>query len=161
MFLVDPGPATDLGVMATWRPTATPGGVGFRAGLANGADNDLAALFGLDISGGLGTLSAPRGPEVMWWSGAGIGVHHDARISVPAGLVLGWNAVGQGVSFHPYVGGHVALDVLTAGSGDMRLGGAVDLGVDLMFQRGWAIRFGASVGDRDALAIGVRLPGVG
>lgn len=161
VLLVDPAPNTDLGAMALWRRSPTPVGLGFRAGLANGADNELAAFFGLDVSGSLGTMSPPTGPAVMWWSGAGIGVHHDARISVPAGLVLGWSSRGQGVSFHPYVGGHVALDVLTARHGDIRLGGAVDLGVDLAFEGGWAIRFGASAGDRDALAIGVRLPGVG
>lgn len=161
VFLANPDPATDLGVLATWRGSPAPMGLGFRAGLANGTDNDLAAFLGVDVSGSMGRLSAPEGPSVIWWSGVGIGAHHNARISVPVGLALGWNGQGENVTFHPYVGGHVALDAITGGGGEMRLGGAVDLGLDLGFRKGWMVRFGASVGDRDGLAIGVRLPGVG
>jgi hypothetical protein len=132
---------------------------GFRAGLANGPDDHLSALFGVDVAGSLGTSTSSGEPSVMWWSGAGVGVGHDARISIPAGLVLGWNARDDEVSSSPYVGAHVALDVLTAGDGDIRLDGALDLGLDLTFSSGWVLRFGAAVGGRDALAVGVRLPG--
>jgi hypothetical protein len=159
VLLLDPGAGSELGVAATWRDSRAPAGIGFRAGLANGPDHDLGALFGVDVSGSLGTSAGSGEPSVMWWSGAGVGVGHHARISVPAGLVLGWEARDEGVSFAPYVGAHVAVDALTAGNGDMRLDGALDLGLDLAFDSGWVLRFGAAVGGRDALAVGVRLPG--
>jgi hypothetical protein len=158
VLLLAPDYASDLGALATWRGRPAPAGVGFRAGLANRTGGGLDALFGLDVSGSLGTVSPPDGPGVMWWSGAGLGVGRDARISFPLGLVLGWAVRSEDASFQPYVGGHVSLDVLTGAGGDVRLNGAVDLGVDLSLRRGWAIRFGAAVGRRSALAIGVRLP---
>jgi len=159
VLLLDPGQGSGLGVAAGWRHDPAPLGIGFRAGLANGPNDDLSALFGVDVSGSLAKSGTSGEPSVMWWSGAGLGVGRNARVSVPAGLVLGWEARDGGVSFSPYVGGHVALDILTAGDGDMRLDGAVDLGVDLGFASGWMLRFGASVGGRDALAVGVRFPG--
>lgn len=159
VLLLDPDAGSDLGVAAAWRGSPAPVGVGFRVGLANGPNDDLSALFGMDVSGSLGGSRSSGEPSVMWWSGAGVGVGHDARISIPAGLVLGWEARDEGVSFSPYVGGHVALDILTAGDGDMRLDGSVDLGLDLTFTSGWILRFGGAVGGRNALAVGVRLPG--
>lgn len=159
VLLLDPGAGSDLGVAATWRGSAAPVGTGFRAGLANGPDNRLSALFGVDVSGSLGASATSAGPSVMWWSGAGVGVGRDARISVPAGLIVGWEARDEGVSFSPYVGGHVALDILTVGNGDMRLEGVVDLGLDLAFESGWVLRVAGAVGGRDAVAVGVRIPG--
>ena len=159
VLLLDPDAGSDLGVAATWRGSSAPLGLGFRGGLANGPNRDLSALFGVDVSGSLATSSSSGEPSVMWWSGAGVGVGHDARISIPAGLVLGWQAPAEGASFSPYVGAHVALDILTAGNGEMRLDGAVDLGLDVTFDSGWVLRFGAAVGGRNALAVGLRLPG--
>jgi hypothetical protein len=52
----------------------------------------------------------------------------------------------------------VALDILTGPGDDLEVDGSLDLGVDLGFDSGLQARFGASVGDRDALAFGLRLP---
>lgn len=38
---------------------------------------------------------------------------------------------------------------------DSDLGFAVDLGFDVALSRGWLLRFGASLGDHEALAFGI------
>jgi hypothetical protein len=159
LFLIDPDGPGGLGGVAAWRARAAPVGVGFRAGLANGPRHRAAALFGVDVSGPLGVTGPPSGPSILWWAGAGLGVGDDIIASFPLGVVLGWSVEGDGVSFHPFVGGHLALDAFTAGEGRMELGGALDLGVDLDFPSGWDVRFAASLGDREGVGIGVRLPG--
>jgi hypothetical protein len=73
-------------------------------------------------------------------------------------VVLGWSLEDESVTFAPHFGGHIALDILTGPGDDTDVDGSVDLGVDLGFSSGLMARFGASVGGRDALAIGIRLP---
>lgn len=164
VLLAEAHPGDGLGALALWRRSAAPVGVGFRAGVTEqdvspGSDeDDVAALFGVDISGTLAELEGAGEPQVMWWTGAGLGVGDDLLVSFPAGLVIGWRAREESVSFMPYVGGHLALDVRTGDGDDLELDGTVDLGLDLSFDDRFTVRFGAAVGDRDALAIGVHFP---
>ncbi len=85
-------------------------------------------------------------------------VGEEFAASFPLGLVVGWQASDEGVSFAPYAGGHLALDVVSGPGDDMDLEGVVDLGLDMTFDRGFMVRFGAALGDREALAIGIRVP---
>ncbi len=96
----------------------------------------------------------------MWWSGGGVGIGDETLVTIPLGLMIGWTGSGGEVSFSPYAGGHLNLDIATGPGDDVDLSAVVDLGIDLQFDSGWLIRFGAAVaeGARDALAIGVRLP---
>ena len=158
ILLLEPYPGNELGALVMWRQSPAPVGLGIRAGLAEDPSGDLAALFGLDVSGTLARLEGGGEPQVMWWSGAGLGVGEELIATFPAGIVLGWNIAGEGVVFSPNIGGHVALDILTGPGDDLEVDGALDLGVDLGFNSGLQARFGASVGDRDALAFGLRLP---
>jgi hypothetical protein len=159
ILLWDAHPSSDLGVLGLWRPSAVPTGVGFRGGLADDRQGDLAGMFAFDISGSLGRFTSGGDASVVWWTGAGLGVGDELLVSLPLGLAVGWRGSDEGVTFAPYVGGHVALDILTGPADDMDLDGAVDLGIDLTFGSALAVRFGVSVGGRDALAVGLRLPG--
>ncbi len=164
VLLTEAHPGDGLGALAMWRRSAAPVGIGFRAGVTEqddgrgSDDGDVAALFGVDVSGSLAELEGAGEPQVMWWTGAGLGVGDDLLVSFPAGLVIGWQAREESVSFRPYVGAHLALDVRTGDGDDLDLDGTVDLGLDLDFDDRLTVRFGASVGDRDALAIGVHFP---
>jgi hypothetical protein len=40
----------------------------------------------------------------------------------------------------------------------VRFDGVLDLGIDLVLSSGWMLRAGASLGDRESLALGIRLP---
>ena len=158
LMLFEPYPGNELGALVQWRQSPAPHGVGIRAGLAEDASGELAVMFGLDFSGSLADLQGAGNPGLIWWAGAGLGVGEELVASFPAGVVLGWSIEGDGVVFSPSVGAHLALDILTGPGDEADLEGSVDLGVDLGFNSGIAARFGASVGGREALAVGIRLP---
>jgi hypothetical protein len=129
-----------------------------RGGLADDPGGDLAVMFGIDISGSLASVEGAGDPAVLWWTGAGIGIGDEVVASLPIGLVFGWQGSDEGITFMPHAGGHVALDVLSGPGDDLDLDASIDLGVDVGFRSGLMVRFGASLGGRDALAVGVRLP---
>ncbi|MDX1493243.1 MAG: hypothetical protein R3253_04145 [Longimicrobiales bacterium] len=159
LFLIEPHPGDELGAMAYWRNSDAPIGLGFRGGIAEEAGTgDAAGFFGVDISGGLNSPSSTGEPQVIWWTGAGLGVGTEVVASFPLGISLGWVGSDEGVTFMPNLGGHVVLDVASGPGDDVDIDGVVDLGIDLGFQSGFMVRFGASLGDRDALAFGLRLP---
>ncbi|HUF76258.1 MAG TPA: hypothetical protein VMM35_08255 [Longimicrobiales bacterium] len=161
IFLMNPE-GGDLGVLATLRSSAGPVGLGFRAALADQAGSgDLAFAGGVDVAGVLARAVEGSEIDVAWWSGAGVGVGNEALVTFPLGVTLGWSGAGGDVVFSPYGGGHVVLDFLTGGGDNVRFAGVVDLGLDLVLTSGWMVRMGASLGDRESLALGIRLPGGG
>ena len=155
VYLVDPSPGGGIGVLSTWRASTAPGGLGFRLGLAEGHRDRLAVYGGLDYSGMLLRSSADFPMDVAWVTGVGLGVGSNAILSAPLGVSLGRDFEADGVWFNPYVTPRVVLDAHFGGNGDLDLGLVVDLGIDLAFDPGWAIRFAGSVGDRSALAVGM------
>ena len=159
VLLLEAHPGDELGVLAGWRGSPAPVGLGFRAGIAEDFGGDLAGLFGLDVSGTLATLEGAGDPGVIWWTGAGLGVGDEVVVSFPLGMVLGWEAQEESITFMPYAGGHATLDVITGPGDDIDLDASLDLGLDMGFGSDFMVRFGVSIGGRDALAVGVRLPG--
>ena len=150
----------DVGGLVTYRGRTGPGGLGYRLAVSDQDTGDGAAVAGgIDVSGFLsrGVEGAPL--DVIWWSGLGAGLGEEVIVSVPAGALVGWSGQGGEVTLSPYAGGHVSLDFTSFENDEIRLVGSFDLGVDLVLASGWLVRFGASVGDRDALALGVRLGG--
>ncbi len=159
VLLLEPYPGEDFGVLAMWRRSPAPAGVGLRGGLADDPGGDLAAFVGLDFSGSLGSLGSRNQASVLWWTGAGVGVGDEVLVSFPLGAVIGWSITEDDVRFAPYVGGHVVLDAYTGPGDDLDFDGSIDLGVDLGFGSGLMLRFGAALADRDAFALGLRVPG--
>ena len=157
IYLVDPGPSDGIGVLATWRG----GGPGFRIGLAEDGRDDLSVYGGVDFTARLVTASTEFPLHVNWVVGAGFGAGDDLALSFPLGLSLGRGFNAETVLFSPYIAPRLVLDAFFGGNGDeddsddLDLGFALDLGLDLSFDPGWAVRFGASLGDRDAIGIGL------
>jgi hypothetical protein len=130
-----------------------------RGGIAeeSGADDDLAIFAGIDFDGSL-TRSTNEFPlDIDWVIGAGLGIGDNVLISVPAGLSVGHVFTGDGVTFTPYATPRVVLDAFIGDDtdDDVELDLAFDLGLDLRFTNEFTIRFGATLGDREAVAIGV------
>lgn len=152
-----------VGALVTWRAPAWNFGV--RAGLVDGVRDDIGLLAGIDVNGTL-TRSNDEFPlDIDWVFGAGIGVDDGARISLPLGLSVGHTFVGDGVTFLPYATPRVILDAFInddnddpprrRSADDIRFGVAVDLGLDLRVTPAFLIRFAATVGDREGVALGL------
>jgi len=159
IFLTDPSHGSGIGVLGTWNGG---GPLGFRLGVAEGRRDDLALYGGVDLAGAIVRASSDFPLDLDWVTGAGMGVGDAMLLSFPLGLSLGRAVTADGVWFNPYVTPRVVLDAWMGSSRPrdglhMRL--AVDLGIDLAFDPRWAIRFGATLGDRDALAVGVSFQG--
>lgn len=147
-----------LGVMGMWRETGY--GFGIRGGLAEGRGDDIGIFGGIDFSGTLTRSSNEFPLDVDWVVGAGLGAEDGVRLSFPAGLSVGHTFEGDGVFFTPYATPRVVLDAFLGAedrpdSEDLELELGVDVGLDLRFSSDFTIRFGATLGDRSAVAIGV------
>ncbi len=158
VYLVDPAPSGGIGVSSTWR---TGSGLGYRAGLAEDAGGSFSVFGGIDVSGRLVEHSDDFPLDVHWVTGAGFGVGDAFLLSFPVGASFGREAQVDEVWFNPYVTPRVVLDAYIGGDSPdddrLSLGVVVDLGVDVSFDRGWAVRFAGSLGsrNRNALAIGL------
>lgn len=157
LFLLSPS-GGDLGGLVTFRHEAGPVGMGYRLSVTDeNASDDLAIAAGVDISGFLARGVEGTPIDVMWWSGAGLGWGEDTVVSLPLGAVVGWSGQGGDVILSPYGGGHITLDLSDVTDDNVGLEGSFDFGLDVVLSSGWLVRFGGSIGDRDALAIGVKI----
>lgn len=157
LFLMDPAHG-ELGVLGTWRSGGGPQNLGLRLGLAEDWHDDLTIFGGVDVLGRITRSNSDFPLDIDWVLGAGASIGDFVWLSFPIGLSIGHTFVGDGARFTPYATPRVILDAFLGDDhfgDDLDLDAAVDLGLDLQFRQGWAIRFGATLGDREALAIGV------
>ncbi len=158
LFLASPNPGRNLGGIVTWRDDTASFGIAYRIGMGEDAAGHVAGLGGIDISGTLANGVEDADVKVLWWTGLGAGVGQNLTVSWPLGIVVGWTGESERAVFSPYGGGHVVLDMSTHSRDHAHLRGALDLGLDVRVVSGLVVSFGASVGGREALAIGVALP---
>lgn len=156
LYLMDAHGA-GLGILGTWR--GAPTGMGARLGLADGSDG-IAVLGGIDMVAPLATVSADFPLDISWFTGIGAGYNQWFVLSAPLGLTIGRTFGAPDVRFTPYLAPALVVDAHLGrdapdDSNELRLGLAVDLGIDVGFQPGWIVRFGAGLGDRGGLAIGI------
>jgi hypothetical protein len=155
IYLIDPAPGGGIGVVSSWRGE---GPLGYRVGLAEDSREDLSVFGGIDISGAILRGSDDLPIDIDWVGGAGFGVGEAVLLSFPVGVAIGKEMVGEGIWFNPYVSPRVILDAYLGdddGDEDIALNFAVDLGFDVAFESGWAVRFAGTVGDREAIGVGV------
>lgn len=158
VYLVDPAPGDGIGVLLSFRGRTAPGGLGYRIGLAEGRGDELTVYGGVDASGMLIQASDEFPLNGAWVTGAGLGVGDNVLLTFPLGLSMGRSFEAEGIWFNPYVAPRVVLDAWLGDDRprrnlDLRL--SVDLGFDMSFDPGWAIRFGWTLADRSALGIGI------
>ena len=157
LFLVDVA-GGDLGVLGMWRSPSY--NFGIRAGIAEAAGDDLGVFGGLDFSGQLTRSTVEFPLDIDWLLGLGVGVSDGALISAPVGLTLGHEFEGDGVGFIPFISPRVILDACLDcdrrnDDNDVNLDFAADIGLDLRITSNFLIRFGATLGDREGVGIGL------
>jgi hypothetical protein len=159
VLLADPG--SGLGVLAHWHGRAERTRLGLRFGVAEAPRDRLAVFGGVDLSGPLHAHSPDFPLDVVWVTGLGIGAGDHALVAIPLGISLGRAFMADGAWLHPYVSPRLVVDARMGDDrrDDLDLGLVVDLGLDLAFTPGWGIRFGASLGDRSGIAVGLAFPG--
>lgn len=167
IHLMEAEPGDGVGAMVSWRRSPVPGGLGFRVGVAEGFRDDFAVFGGVDFSGMLMARDEEFPLDLIWAAGAGGSVGDYGLIAFPAGLFVGRSFAGDEVRFVPYAGPRLDLDAhlgRDTGPGgnddDLDLAVSLDLGLDLVFNERLAVRFGASVGDHEAVSVGVVFPQV-
>jgi len=152
----------DLGGVLTWRSPSW--NFGIRGGLAEGFGNDVAIIGGIDFAGMLTRSSTDFPLDIDWVLGVGVGIEDIARLSAPLGLSLAHTFPSEGASFTPFVTPRVVLDAFLGdedrpegpgGDDDLELEFAMDFGLDLRFRPDFTVRFAATLGDRDGVAIGL------
>ncbi len=162
-MLAEMEPYEGLAGMVIWRQDSAPGSIGFRGGLGEGAGGDFAGFGAFDYSGWIHRSSQDFPLDVSWVTGAGIGIGDYLILSAPVGASFAYEIVASDIWFNPYITPLVVLDVLMgapSAADNFDLGLAVDIGADVAFAESWAIRVGATVGDRRGLGIGIHFPGV-
>lgn len=153
-----------IGVIGTWRSSGW--NYGLRFGIAEEAGDDgIAVLGGLDYTGRVNRATTDFPIDIDWLLGAGLSVGDNVLVSFPFGLTGAHSFQGEGATFTPFVTPRVVLDAFFnddegGDDSDLDLGFTLDLGLDLRLHSGGAlsgvtIRFGASLGDREAVALGL------
>jgi hypothetical protein len=161
IHLVEVWPCDEIGALLTWRDGGAPSGLGFRVGLAEDCGGDLAGYGGIDFTVPWIQASEDFPLDVVWFVGGGIGIGDDILLSFPFGVSLGRALDLEDVVFVPYVSPRLVLDAWFGDDGpgrnddDLELNFVVDLGTDIVLSDAFTLRFGASLGDREALAIGI------
>lgn len=160
LYLMEGWPGEGVGALLTWRQYRSFGNLGFRVGLGEGVRDDLAVFGGLDYAAPWIRATQDFPLDIAWFLGGGLGVGPDVLLSFPLGVSIGRVIHLEDVGFIPYVAPRLDLDAwlgddVAGRDDDLDLRATVDLGTDILLNEQFTLRFGASVGDRDALAIGL------
>lgn len=158
-------PGDDQGIMALWQPPGLPENIYLRGGAGTGAGDETAGFGGIDVRTRIATAREGRPLDIAWIAGAGVGVGDYLLFTVPVGLTAGHSWASGSVWFSPWVGIGAAMDFRWALDDDADVDDefdvypTADVGVDLALDPGrhFVLRAGASLGDRQAIALGVQI----
>ncbi len=163
-FLTDPHPGDLLAVMVTYRAQTAPRGMGLRFGITEEEFDEISIFGGADFSGPLLPATDEFPLDVIWIAGVGAGFSDDEFVvGFPLGISAGRVFDTESARFTPYLSPRLVLNGEfgdgregdSVGTDNLALEVAIDLGIDFAFSNRATLRFGAAIGDRDALAIGV------
>lgn len=158
-------PGDDDAVLVTWAMPGLPDGVRLRAGGGTGAGGSAAGFGGVDVQAPLLRGGANRPFDLDWQGGIGVGVGEYLLITVPFGLTGGVSWTSGAVWLAPYVSAGLAADLRLgddAPAKEFQVDPTLEVGFDLSLdpERRFVLRAAASLGDRQALSLGLAV-GVG
>ena len=147
-------------VLVTWNAPGLAPAFRLRGGAGKGVGGETAGFGGIDVRAPIRGGSADRGVDLAWTTGAGVGVGEYVLVSVPLGVAAGAEWSSGSVWLAPYVSLGVALDLRLgdeAPDEEFDASIAADLGLDLALDadRRFVVRAATSLGDRQAVAVGL------
>jgi len=157
-------PGDHQALFLTWTLPGNPG-IRVRGGVGSGHEGEEAAFGGVDIQ----TPIARRGTlpfDLDWQAGAGVGVGSHLLITVPFGITAGTSWSSGSVWMAPYASVGVAADLHLGDAFEgepFEVDPALDIGLDLSLDdaRHTVLRAASSLGDRQALSVGIAIGGGG
>ncbi len=153
LYLIDPS-GGDWALAGIWRQGGNLN-LGVRLGIADG-DDETPVFFGAEFYGPLVREGRSFPLDVSWLLGAGATLNGGTVLRFPAGVSVGRTFDADGIAFVPYAVPRIGLDLAADdGETDADLSFTIDLGLDLHIDDAWLLRFGAALGDHDALGFGV------
>ncbi len=147
------------------RPAHGKGGAATpRGGLGEGATDELAGFGGIDVRALLARHSPSQPLDIGWNAGVGGSYGEYLVVSVPVGLSAGRSWSSGSVWFAPYVGLGAVLDYRRgeeAPDDEFAVEANAEVGLDLAFDAGrrFVLRAAASLGDRQAVSVGLAVGG--
>lgn len=157
-------PADGDAVFATLPVPGTDGGVTLRGGIGEGATDELAGFGGVDVRALIARHDESQPLDIGWNAGVGASYGEYLVVSVPVGLSAGRSWASGSVWFAPWVGLGAVLDYRrgdAAPEEEFALEPNAEVGLDLALDRSrrFVLRAAASLGDRQAVAVGLSIGG--
>lgn len=145
--------------LITWAPPGLLGALTLRAGAGRGVGGSAAGFGGVDLRVPMAQRSQGAAVDVSWTAGVGLSVGEYLMGTLPMGVSVGREWASGSVSFAPYVSAGLAFDMRVfeeAPEPEFLVQPAAEVGVDLSLDpaRRVTLRAGASLGDREAVAVG-------
>ena len=156
--LIDAG---STGLVGQWRqPLSRPKTqLTLEAGFLDSDGGSSQLLLGAGVAYQLATVSANLPVDVALTGGLGLSSGGGSSLTIPVGASLGRRfALDGGIAVTPYLHPQLALTrVSVGGYSDSDIDLNIDLGANVQIKPTMAIRLGFSLGESDALALGVSL----
>jgi hypothetical protein len=155
VYISDPGSA-DLGLQGIWRQSGTLN-VGVRVGYVDVADESIITV-GTETWVFLKGRTESFPVDVALTFGAGASFNGGTTGEVPLGFSIGRSAdlgpIQAQVYTHPRIAAVFYLDA-SDDQDELQFDAALDVGLDLTLARVLKLRVGATVGDFDAVGVGI------
>jgi hypothetical protein len=157
LYVIDADGVDDLGFAGIWRQEGNIN-LGVRAGLAGGDHFSVGAEYYGPLA-----VFGPQSPVLASWIlGAGATFNDATWLRIPLGISVGLNLGSSGpIRIMPYVHPRVAFDLIAYDNAagdeetDSEFNFDLDLGADLALGDRFVARFGATIGDWDAIGVGI------
>ena len=156
--LIDAG---STGLVGQWRqPLSRPKTqLTLEAGFLDSDGGSSQLLLGAGVAYQLATVSANLPVDVALTGGLGLSSGGGSSLTIPVGASLGRRfELDGGIAVTPYLHPQLALTrVSVGGYSDSDIDLNIDLGANVQIKPTMAIRLGFSLGDSEALALGLSL----
>jgi hypothetical protein len=159
-------PGDDDAVFTTFGLPGTGGAVSLRGGIGYGVDGEEAAFGGVDLRAPLARHSDTQPLDIEWSGGAGLGLGEYWLFSVPVAISAGRSWSSGSVWFAPYLTLGAVADYRYGDSDfapdeEFEVSATAGVGADISFDsaRRFVLRAAASMGDRQAIAVGLAIGG--